>query len=228
MLYSRHHSIRVTHIAVLFAEKLQLATELVDSLRLAGALHDIGKIGIPDVILLKPDKLDPEEVEIIRQHPVIGDNIVAPLNLLPRERAIILHHHERWDGKGYPKGLAGEDIPFLSRIIALADSYDAITSDRPYRKRRTHEEALAEIAAHAGSQFDPDLAGQFIEIMSQPKAAKEICGTTAEFENGETLLSDQQFLQLKNSLNHKLVPLNGFKKSLRLFHTQSQSDLIYN
>ena len=222
--YSRHHSIRVTNIAALFAEKLQLATELVDSLRLAGALHDIGKIGIPDVILLKPDKLDLEEVEIIRQHPVIGDNIVAPLNLLPRERAIILHHHERWDGKGYPKGLAGEDIPFLSRIIALADSYDAITSDRPYRRRRTHEEALAEIAAHAGSQFDPDLAGQFLKIMGLPKAAKEICGTTAEFENTETLLSNQQFLHLKNSLNHKLVPINDFK-NLGGFSTPNRSPI---
>ncbi len=225
--YSRHHSIRVTHIAVNFARKLHLAGELVDSLRLAGALHDIGKIGIPDAILLKPDKLNPEEVDIIRQHSVIGDNIVAPLNLLPRERALILHHHERWDGSGYPMGVVGEEIPILSRIIALADSYDAITSDRPYRKCRTHEEALAEIAAHAGSQFDPDLTRQFIEIMSQPEAAKEICGASAELEKGESLLSEQQFLQLKNSLNHKLVHLNSFKKGSAAFpdSTAAQSDI---
>ena len=225
--YSRHHSIRVTHIAVNLAKKLHLAAELVDSLRLAGALHDIGKIGIPDAILLKPDKLSPEEADIIRQHPVIGDNIVAPLNLLPRERALILHHHERWDGTGYPMGLAGEEIPILSRIIALADSYDAITSDRPYRKCRTHDEALAEIAAHAGSQFDPDLTRQFVEIMSQPEAANEICGVPAELAQGESLLSDQQFLQLKNSLNQKLVHLNDFKEVSAAFphSTAAQSDI---
>ena len=210
--YSRHHSVRVTHIAANFAEKLHLSSELVDSLRLAGALHDIGKIGIPDAVLLKPDKLTPEEAKIIRQHPVIGDNIVAPLNLLPRERTLILHHHERWDGKGYPMGLASEDIPFLSRLIALADSYDAITSDRPYRKRRTHEEALNEITAHAGTQFDPDLARQFVEIMSQPLAAQEICGAAAELETDELLLSDYQFDLLKKNLNNKLLPLNGYKK----------------
>ena len=210
--YSRHHSVRVTHIAANFAEKLHLSSELVDSLRLAGALHDIGKIGIPDAVLLKPDKLTPEEAKIIRQHPVIGDNIVAPLNLLPRERTLILHHHERWDGKGYPMGLASEDIPFLSRLIALADSYDAITSNRPYRKRRTHEEALNEITAHAGTQFDPDLARQFVEIMSQPLAAQEICGAAAELETDELLLSDFQFDLLKKNLNNKLLPLNGYKK----------------
>ena len=210
--YSRHHSVRVTHIAANFAEKLHLSSELVDSLRLAGALHDIGKIGIPDAVLLKPDKLTPEEVKIIRQHPVIGDNIVAPLNLLPRERTLILHHHERWDGKGYPMGLASEDIPFLARLIALADSYDAITSDRPYRKRRTHEEALNEITAHAGTQFDPDLARQFVEIMSQPLAAQEICGAAAELETDELLLSDYQFDLLKKNLNKKILPLNVYKK----------------
>ena len=211
--YSRHHSIRVTHIATHFAEKLQLAAELIDSLRLAGALHDIGKIGIPDAILLKPDILMPQEMDIIRQHPVIGDNIVAPLNLLPRERALILHHHERWDGKGYPMGLAGEDIPFLSRLIALGDSYDAITSDRPYRKRRTHEEALAEIAAHAGTQFDPDLADQFVEIMSQPAAAREICGTAAEFETGQPFLSDQQFQVFKRNFHNNNTTREWLQKN---------------
>ncbi len=211
--YSRHHSVRVTHIAANFAQKLPLSTEMVDSLRLAGALHDIGKIGIPDAILLKPDKLEPQEMEIIRQHPLIGENIVAPLNLLPRERALILHHHERWDGKGYPLGLVGEDIPFLSRIIAMADAYDAITSDRPYRRRRTHEEALAEIEAHAGTQFDPDLTRHFIDIMSQPLAAQEICGASAaELENRQPFLTDRQFDLLKKKLSHKLLPLNGYKK----------------
>lgn len=210
--YSRHHSVRVTHIASHFAEKLNLSSELVDSLRLAGPLHDIGKIGIPDAILLKPNKLTPSEAQIIRQHPVIGDNIVTPLNLSPRERAIILHHHERWDGRGYPKGLAGEEIPLLSRIIALADSFDAITSDRPYRQRRTHEEALAEIAFNANAQFDPDLANHFLEIMSQPKVAEDMFGATAELQTGQPPLSDLQFLQLKESFNHKLIHLNGLKK----------------
>jgi response regulator RpfG family c-di-GMP phosphodiesterase len=225
--YSRHHSIRVTYIATHFAEKLQLAAELIDSLRLAGALHDIGKIGIPDAILLKPDILKPQEMDIIRQHPIIGDNIVAPLNLLPRERALILHHHERWDGKGYPMGLAGEDIPFLSRLIALGDSYDAITSDRPYRKRRTHEEALAEIAAHAGTQFDPDLAEQFVEIMSQPAAAREICGSAAEFEADQPFLPDQQFQLFKKNFNNTLLPVNGYKKSPADFpqQTAARSDI---
>lgn len=109
--YSRNHSLRVTNIAVAFAQHLGLAEELIQSLRLAGALHDIGKIGIPDAILLKPDRLTAAEMEAIRQHPRIGNQIVAPLNLLPREQAIILHHHERWDGRGYPQRLGGGGYP---------------------------------------------------------------------------------------------------------------------
>lgn len=202
---TRHHSVRVTSIAARFAERIGLPKPLVDSLRRAGALHDIGKIGIPDAILLKPAALTPAEMEIIRQHPVIGDHIVAPLHLLPRERAIILHHHERWDGKGYPSGLAGEDIPLLSRIIALADSYDAMISERPYRPRRSHEEALAEIAAHGGTQFDPELTRQFIEIMSRPLAVQELQNLDAELETGKRLLTEQQFQQFLRNLNHKAM-----------------------
>lgn len=209
--YSRHHSIRVTRLAVEFAKHLQLAAELIDSLRRAGALHDIGKIGIPDAVLLKPSLLEPEELDIIRQHPVIGDNIVAPLNLLPRERALILHHHERWDGKGYPLGLAGEEIPFLSRLLALSDSYDAITSDRPYRQRRTHEEALAEIAAHGGSQFDPHLTAKFVEFMSQPAVVQEVCGDLAALENCQSFLSDQHFDLFKKQFTIAFLPVNGYK-----------------
>ncbi|MBM4288291.1 MAG: response regulator [Deltaproteobacteria bacterium] len=210
--YSRHHSVRVTHIAAHFAEKIPLSPELVDSLRLAGPLHDIGKIGIPDGILLKPSRLTPDEMEVIRQHTLIGEKIVAPLNLLPRERAIILHHHERWDGKGYPMGLKGDEIPFLPRIIAIADAYDAITSDRPYRQHLTHAEALREIKAHYGTQFDPDLALQFVDIMSQPGNLQEIFGLPiTELADQSPQFSDEQLYQLKKKFCQKLPPLNGCK-----------------
>lgn len=215
---TRHHSVRVTCIAAKFAEKINLAPALVVSLRRAGALHDIGKIGIPDAVLLKPGALTPQELEIIRQHPVIGANIVAPLHLLPRERAIVLHHHERWDGKGYPLGLAGEDIPLLCRIIALADSYDAITSDRPYRPRRCHEEALAEIAAHAGTQFDPELTRQFIDIMSRPKMVHEIQNLDAELTSGQHQLSEQQFQQIVRNLPPNVKLQAGGRKTSPLLN----------
>lgn len=217
---SRHHSVRVTRIATHFAEALGLSRELVDSLNLAGALHDIGKIGIPDAILFKPSSLTTREIEIIRQHSAIGENIVAPLNLHPRERALILHHHERWDGKGYPMGLKGEDIPFLSRIIALADSYDAITSDRPYRQRRTHEEALADITVHAGTQFDPELARQFINIMGSSLIIQKICGAAANLETGQPCLSGQQFKLLKKNLHHKLLHPSAPKKTPLVYSSQ--------
>lgn len=216
--YTRHHSVRVTGIAAKFAARIGLSATLVDSLRRAGALHDIGKIGIPDAILLKPAALTPEELDIIRQHPVIGENIVEPLHLLPRERAIIRHHHERWDGKGYPSGLAGEAIPLLCRIIALADSYDAIISDRPYRSPRSHDDALAEINAHAGTQFDPQLAQQFIDIFSHPEGLKEIHHIDAELRTGQHLLSEQRFHQLLRNLNDKILRGAPKKKPLPLYH----------
>lgn len=215
---TRHHSVRVTSIAAKFAEKIGLSPALVDSLRRAGALHDIGKIGIPDAILLKPGSLTPAEMEIIRQHPVIGDNIVAPLHLLPRERAIVLHHHERWDGKGYPLGLKGEEIPLLCRIIALADAYDAIISERPYRPRSSHHEALKEILNCSGTQFDPDLAQRFIEVMSQPFVQKELHNLEAELANSQPHLSKQQFQQLLRKIHHNVMFPGKGKDRPSLFH----------
>ncbi len=162
--YTAHHSTRVTEIAVWFARHLNLGPAEVAALKNAAFLHDIGKIGISDTILLKPGPLTPEERALITTHPLIGERIVEPLKLSRAEREIILFHHERWDGRGYPRGLAGADIPLLCRVISLADVYDALTSDRPYRRRFTASEALAEIKAQAGSQFDPHLTERFLAL----------------------------------------------------------------
>ncbi len=153
--YTGQHSQRVTRVAVGLARHAGCSPYDVEALNFAGHLHDIGKIGIRDQILMKPGRLTDVEYEIIKSHPVIGEEIVAHLGLLPMEKAIIRHHHERWDGGGYPDGLAGEDIPTLSRILAVADTFDAMTSNRPYRQAMDGEEALKEVVKNAGTQFDP-------------------------------------------------------------------------
>jgi HD-GYP domain-containing protein (c-di-GMP phosphodiesterase class II) len=155
----------VTEIASRFADFLGLAAKEVSTLRNAVYLHDIGKIGISDAILLKPGPLTMEERQVIQKHPLIGSRIVEPLALSLQEKEIILLHHERWDGKGYPQGLSGEDIPFLCRLASLADVYDALTTDRPYRRKFSSDEALREIKTQAGRQFDPDLAQEFAGFM---------------------------------------------------------------
>jgi HD-GYP domain-containing protein (c-di-GMP phosphodiesterase class II) len=128
-------------------------------------LHDIGKIGIPDAVLNKPGKLTDEEWALMRTHPVIGVNIVKPLKLLGDAVGIIRWHHERWDGKGYPEGLKGDETYLPARIFMLADTFDAMTTDRPYRKALPIHVALEEIERHAGTQFDPELARAWIEFV---------------------------------------------------------------
>jgi HD-GYP domain-containing protein (c-di-GMP phosphodiesterase class II) len=127
-------------------------------------LHDIGKIGISDSILLKPDKLTAEEWEEIRKHPIVGHQIVQGIKFLERPASLIKWHHERFDGKGYPNGLKGRDIPLEARLFAIVDTYDALTSDRPYRKAFSSEAAETEIKRCSGTQFDPDLVQVFLQI----------------------------------------------------------------
>jgi len=164
--YTGEHSRRVTAVACQFAVYLSLPSPDVDILRTAGQLHDLGKVGIKDAILLKPGSFTPDEREIIKTHPAIRKKIVEPLGLRAPEQDLILHHHERWDGRGYPGSLAGDEIPFLCQILALADCFDAITTDRPYRRGCDLPKALSEIQAGAGSQFNPFLARRFVAMAS--------------------------------------------------------------
>jgi putative nucleotidyltransferase with HDIG domain len=160
-LYTRQHSSRVTGISLIIGKQLGCTVEELDILNFAGHLHDIGKIGIRDDILLKPGRLTNEEFEKIKQHPAIGANILKQLGMWEKERQIIRCHHERFDGTGYPDGLKGEQIPILARILSVADVYDAMASDRAYRKRMKESTILKVIYEGSGTQFDPDIVAAF-------------------------------------------------------------------
>jgi putative nucleotidyltransferase with HDIG domain len=159
--YTRQHSRNVTDIALAIAEEMHCSADDIDILKVAGPLHDIGKIGVPDSVLLKPGRLDRDEYEVIKTHAAKGAEIVGRLGLWEREQQIILHHHERFDGNGYPGGLAGEDIPHLARILSVADVFDAMASDRVYRKGMPPESVVRTIQSGAGSQFDPEVVAVF-------------------------------------------------------------------
>lgn len=165
--YTRGHSGRVAEYTVRLATALGIEVPQVESLRLASALHDLGKIGIRDEVLNKPSRLTPEEYDLIKQHPLIAVQILQPLAVVQDIIPWIKHHHERYDGGGYPDGLAGENIPLGARIIALADSFDAMTSDRPYRRALPLEVALEEVRQGAGRQFDPQLAEVWLKLMKE-------------------------------------------------------------
>jgi putative nucleotidyltransferase with HDIG domain len=167
--YTQRHSNRVTGLSLKIGRSLGVSTEELDILNVAGRLHDIGKIGIRDQILLKPGKLTKEEFEKIKEHPVIGADIVGQLGLWDREREIIRCHHERFDGSGYPDGLKGESIPLLSRILFVADAYDAMASDRAYRKRVPEPVIVETIEQGAGTQFDPAVVALFLKLHKEGK-----------------------------------------------------------
>src|SRR5262249_11557662 len=150
--------------SLLLGQQMDLEDRDLELLRLGGPLHDIGKIGIDDAILRKPDRLTPEEFDAMKLHTVKGAEILATVQELHPIIPIVRNHHERWDGKGYPDGLAGEEIPRLARILAVADAFDAMTSDRPYRKGMAAAVAFAEVEKQSGKQFDPACAAAFLEI----------------------------------------------------------------
>ncbi len=166
-LYTGKHSERVTRYATEVAGILGCTGAQIESMRTVGYLHDIGKIGVRDSILNKPGPLTREEYEIVKKHPSIGDSIVSELGLSPEERSIIRHHHERWDGTGYPDGLSGEQIPMLARIVSVVDAFDAMTSKRAYREAMSREEAIAELNRNRGKQFDPCSLDAFLEVVKE-------------------------------------------------------------
>jgi putative nucleotidyltransferase with HDIG domain len=170
--YTAGHSIRVAEYAVKIAEEDSMPPHTIDLLRKSSLLHDIGKIGIRDNVLLKEGKLTNEEYTQIKEHPVIGASILEQVNLPDDLKPLlpgVKYHHERYDGKGYPEGLRGENIPLFGRIMAVADAYDAMTSDRPYRTGMPVENALAIIEEGKGTQWDPHFAELFIQIISREK-----------------------------------------------------------
>ncbi len=170
-IYTRGHSERVNHFSMKIAEQINLSPEDKKTLHWASTLHDIGKISIPETILNKPGSLSDAEYAIIKRHPETGFSILTPLRPLVDSLPGILHHHERYDGTGYPKHLHGTQIPLIARIIAVADTFDAITSDRAYRKARSLAEALAAITDAAGTQLDPELVPVLRDVVMREFAS---------------------------------------------------------
>jgi len=165
--WTRGHSERVMRYALTVGEHMGLAQEDMDNLRLGCLLHDIGKIGTAEALLDKPDILTEEEFLIVTQHSVKGEEILKPIKQFKPILPIVRHHHERWDGNGYPDGLKGENIPLLARIVAVADTYDSMTADRPYRPTPGRERAIEEIKEFAGTQFDPTIAHLFVSLVEK-------------------------------------------------------------
>jgi HD-GYP domain-containing protein (c-di-GMP phosphodiesterase class II) len=158
---------RTTDYAVEIARLLRLPKNEIEHIRKAAILHDIGKVGINEKILLKKSKLSDKEFELMKQHPQLSTDIIRPLHFLRGTVPFILYHHERWDGRGYPNGLKGNDIPIGARIIAIVDAYRSLTANRPYRKAYSRNEAMKILEKESGTKFDPRVTSAFLEILGR-------------------------------------------------------------
>jgi putative nucleotidyltransferase with HDIG domain len=174
------HSERVTRLAMAIGRQMDLAEVEIERLHRGGLLHDMGKIAVPRAVLDKPGPLDPEELAIVRAHPEVGARILQPIHAFEDVIGIVRHHHEQYDGRGYPDQLAGTRIPFLARVLAVADVYDALVSERPYRAGWTQELAVSHIAERSGSHFDPDVVSAFLELADGPRWAEATGGQLRE------------------------------------------------
>jgi HD-GYP domain-containing protein (c-di-GMP phosphodiesterase class II) len=166
-VYTQGHSARVTAIAETIARRLGWDEQRLELLQIGGPLHDIGKLAISDEVLAKPGRLDEDELAQIREHPRLGARLLLRLAAFRGALPYVLYHHERWDGSGYPTGRAGEQIPLEARVLAVADAFDAMTSDRPYRPALSRREALAEVERCSGTQFDPAIVRIFLELFAE-------------------------------------------------------------
>lgn len=162
--YTLHHSENVQAYARAIAEEMHLEREFIEHLIVAAQLHDLGKLSVPDAILLKSGELSPEERKVVEQHPLVSIQILEPLGLTHEELRAIKHHHERFDGTGYPSGLVGKKIPFSSRVIAVADTFDSLTANDAFRATRLRDQAIDEICQAAGTQFDPEVVEVFLRV----------------------------------------------------------------
>lgn len=168
--YTRQHSERVSEYSVKIAQELGLSEDEQEVMRETALLHDIGKIGVSEAILNKKEQLNPQEWAEVRKHAQIGEEFLEPLKVLHIEQSMVRHHHERYDGKGYPDRLKGEEIPLYSRILAVADSFEAMTAPRPYRAAISPVEAISELERCSGTQFDPEIVNALVRVLRRNKA----------------------------------------------------------
>ncbi|MGN1181220.1 MAG: HD-GYP domain-containing protein, partial [Suilimivivens sp.] len=212
--YTNGHSMRVAFYATRLAEALGWDKEQISMLRYEALLHDIGKIGVPDAILNKPSRLSEMEFGLIKSHTIVGSDILKNMIAVPGASQVARYHHERFDGKGYPSGLSGLDIPVNARIVCIADSYDAMSSDRIYRKALSREKIREELINGRGSQFDPELLDKFVEMMDADKL--DITDTLSISESDtqqQNVLTDIENMihKLSNASEQKKV-INDFDK----------------
>jgi HD-GYP domain-containing protein (c-di-GMP phosphodiesterase class II) len=188
--YTRGHTERVTKIAMSIATSIadekELDEEDLFTIEIGALLHDVGKIGVPDAILQKPGPLEVEETREIREHPAMGKHILGNIAYLEQALTCVLHHHERFDGQGYPEKIAGDKIPLPGRIISVADAFDAMTSDRPYRKKMSHRRAFREIEKNAGKQFDPEIVAAFGKLLKSGKIQQVLAALEAKRKDSAT------------------------------------------
>jgi HD-GYP domain-containing protein (c-di-GMP phosphodiesterase class II) len=162
--YTCGHSGRVAFLAAALAQMIGLEGDVVERVHIAGLVHDVGKIGVPEAVLCKAARLTDDEFNLVKEHPAIGNRILCGIPALKDVLPGVMHHHERWDGRGYPAGLKGDQIPLFARLIGIADTFDAMSSSRSYRAAMPRDKVLEEIRRCAGTQFDPELVGPFLKI----------------------------------------------------------------